>query len=56
VRQYRAIDSAGGTAVLDIYEGMPHVFQAFIFDSPESQQSMIKMKKFLAAYLGKSSE
>ena len=53
VRQYRAIDSAGGTAVLDIYEGMPHVFQAFIFDSPESQQAMRKMKKFLATYLGK---
>ena len=26
VRHYRAIDNAGGTAVLDIYEGMPHVF------------------------------
>ena len=53
IRQYRAIDSAGGIAVLDIYEGMPHVFQAFIFDSPESQQSMTKMKKFLATYMGK---
>ncbi len=53
VRQYRAIDSAGGTAVLDIYEGMPHVFQAFIFDSPESQQAMTKMKKFLTTYLGR---
>jgi acetyl esterase/lipase len=53
VRQYRAIDVAGGTAVLDIYEGMPHVFQAVIFDSPESQQAMTKMKKFLATYLGK---
>jgi epsilon-lactone hydrolase len=53
VRQYRAIDNAGGTAVLDIYEGMPHVFQVFIFDSPESKQAMTKMKKFLAAYLGK---
>jgi epsilon-lactone hydrolase len=53
VRQYRAIDNAGGTAVLDIYEGMPHVFQAFIFDSPESQQAMTKMKKFLAMYMGK---
>jgi epsilon-lactone hydrolase len=53
VREYRAIDNAGGTAVLDIYEGMPHVFQAVMFDSPESQQAMRKMKNFLATYLGK---
>jgi len=53
IREYRAIDSAGGTAVLDIYEGMPHVFQAFIFGSPESEQAMAKMKKFLAEYMGK---
>ena len=52
VREYRAIDSAGGTAVLDIYEGMPHVFQAVIFDSPESQQAIRKMKKFLEKYMG----
>jgi monoterpene epsilon-lactone hydrolase len=53
VREYRAIDSAGGTAVLDIYEGMPHVFQGIVFGTPEAQQSMVKMKKFLATYLGK---
>jgi epsilon-lactone hydrolase len=53
VRLYRAIDSAGGTAVLDIYEGMPHVFQAVMFGSPESEQAMKKMKAFLATYLGK---
>jgi acetyl esterase/lipase len=53
VREYRAIDGAGGTAVLDIYEGMPHVFQGILFGTPEAQQSMVKMKKFLAMYLGK---
>lgn len=52
VRQYRAIDSAGGTAVLDIYEGMPHVFQGIVFGTAETKQSMEKMKKFLAAWLG----
>jgi acetyl esterase/lipase len=52
VREYRAIDSAGGTAVLDIYEGMPHVFQGIVFGTPETKQSMDKMKKFLATYLG----
>ncbi|MBS1851015.1 MAG: alpha/beta hydrolase [Acidobacteria bacterium] len=53
VRHYRAIDNAGGTAVLDLYEGMPHVFQGVMFATPEAQQAMTKMKKFLAAYLGK---
>jgi acetyl esterase/lipase len=53
VRQYHAIDSAGGIAVLDIYEGMPHVFQGIVFGAPEAQQSMVKMKQFLATYLGK---
>jgi monoterpene epsilon-lactone hydrolase len=53
VREYRAIDSAGGIAVLDIYEGMPHVFQGIVFGTPEAQQSMVKMKQFLATYLGK---
>ncbi|MGA9798260.1 MAG: alpha/beta hydrolase [Terriglobales bacterium] len=53
VREYRAIDSAGGVAVLDIYEGMPHVFQGIVFGTPEVQQSMVKMKQFLATYLGK---
>ncbi len=53
VREYRAIDSAGGTAVLDIYEGMPHVFQGIVFGTPETEQSMVKMKKFLALYMGK---
>jgi epsilon-lactone hydrolase len=53
VREYRAIDSAGGIAVLDIYEGMPHVFQGIVFGTPEVQQSMVKMKNFLATYLGK---
>jgi epsilon-lactone hydrolase len=52
VREYRAIDSAGGTAVLDIYEGMPHVFQGLVLGGPETQQSMVKMKQFLATYLG----
>lgn len=53
VREYRAIDSAGGIAVLDIYEGMPHVFQGIVFGTPETSQSMDKMKRFLGTYLGK---
>lgn len=53
IRQYRAIDAAGGIAVLDLYEGMPHVFQLFLFGTPEADQSIVKMKKFLDTYLGK---
>jgi epsilon-lactone hydrolase len=51
VREYRAIDSAGGTAVLDIYEGMPHVFQGIFVGTPEAEQAMTKMKNFLAVYM-----
>jgi monoterpene epsilon-lactone hydrolase len=53
VREYRAIDNAGGIAVLDLYDGLPHVFQGVIFGTPETQQSMVKMKQFLDTYLGK---
>lgn len=56
VRQYRAIDDAGGVAILDLYEGMPHVFQAVIFDSPESLRAMAKMKAFLQKYLGSGAQ
>jgi monoterpene epsilon-lactone hydrolase len=49
VRQYRAIDSAGGEAVLDLYEGMPHVFQmrAELAESPETRAALKKMTTFL---------
>jgi acetyl esterase/lipase len=36
VRQYRAIVDAGGFAQLDLYEGMPHVFQTVLYGAPES--------------------
>ncbi len=52
VRQYQAIDSAGGTAVLDIYEGMPHVHQVTIPNSPEAALALKKMAAFLKQYLG----
>lgn len=54
VRQYRAIDTAGGTAVLDLYEGMPHVFQIRpeMADAPETRAAMKKMADFLKRHLG----
>jgi acetyl esterase/lipase len=54
VRQYRAIDDAGGTAVLDLYEGMPHVFQmrAELAEAPETRAALKKMAAFLKKHLG----
>jgi acetyl esterase/lipase len=51
VRLYRAIDSAGGVAVLDLYEGMTHVFQPAIPDAPEGKACVAKMDKFLKLHL-----
>jgi len=53
VRLYQALDTAGQTVKLDIYEGMPHVFQIKLADSPESITAMKKMDAFLAKYLKK---
>jgi len=49
VRLYRAIDGAGGTAILDLYEGMPHVFQIRpeLADAPETKAALKKMAAFL---------
>ncbi|MGR5080102.1 alpha/beta hydrolase [Photobacterium swingsii] len=47
VRLYQAIDSNGGEAKLDVYEGMWHVFQAFAFDIPEAKLARKKMVAFL---------
>lgn len=53
VRQYQALDSAGQTVKLDLYEGMPHVFQGQLADAPESKLAMKKMREFLKLHLGK---
>ena len=52
IRHYQALDTAGQTVKLDLYEGMPHVFQAAISASPESKIALKKVKAFLARYLG----
>jgi acetyl esterase/lipase len=54
VRQYRAIDDAGGTAILDLYDGMPHIFQTRpeMADAPETRAAMTKMATFLKRHLG----
>jgi len=54
VRQYRAIEDAGGNAVLDLYEGMPHNFQLRLemADAPEAKAAFKRMASFLKAHLG----
>jgi len=52
VRLYQAIDQAGGTATLDVYEGMPHVFQPRLADAPEGKAALRKMAAFLKHHLG----
>jgi acetyl esterase/lipase len=53
VRLYRALDSAGVPVILDLYEGMPHVFQQILPESPESRLAVGKMRSFLNAQLGR---
>jgi len=53
VRLYQALDTAGQTVKLDIYEGMPHVFQIKAPGSPESVTALKKMDAFLTKYLKK---
>ncbi len=51
VRHYQAIDTAGQTVKLDLYEGMPHVFQMMIAGSPESDLALTKIDAFLEKHL-----
>jgi acetyl esterase/lipase len=54
VRLYRVIDAADGVAVLDLYEGMPHIFQVRpeMADAAETRAALKKMAAFLKRYLG----
>jgi acetyl esterase/lipase len=51
VRLYQGLDQADVPVKLDIYEGMPHVFQYILIKTPESTISLSKMNDFLRAYL-----
>lgn len=50
VQLYQAIDTQGGTAKLDLYEGMVHTFQEIRFDLPESKLARGKVGRFLNQY------
>ena len=51
VRHYQALDAAGQTVKLDLYEGMIHVFMVAIPDSPESKLALSKVDAFLQEHL-----
>lgn len=51
VRLYQAMSAAGVRATLDLYEGMPHVFQILASQTPEAQQAMRKVQAFWNVYL-----
>lgn len=51
VRFYQALDQAGIPVKLDVYEGMPHVFQGYLAGTPESKIAISKMNDFLREYL-----
>lgn len=51
VRHYQALDTSGIAVKLDPYEGMYHVFQGFIWNSPEAKLARKKVSAFLDRHL-----
>jgi acetyl esterase/lipase len=52
IRHYRALDDAGIEVELDLYEGMPHVFQNKLPESPESKRAVAKTAEWIRSRLG----
>lgn len=48
VRLYQALAGAGGRTVLDLYDGMPHIFALGMPDSAESAVALGRTRDFLA--------
>jgi acetyl esterase/lipase len=51
VRFYQAIKIVGGEAELDVYEGMPHVFQAYLMNTPEQKAAYAEIQRFWSLHL-----
>jgi acetyl esterase/lipase len=51
VRLYQALKTAGGIAELDVYEGMPHVFQAYMTGTPEQRAAYAEAKRWWTSHL-----
>ena len=51
VRLYQSLDQADIPVKLDVYEGMPHVFQTSLNDTTESTLAISKTVEFIKEYL-----
>jgi monoterpene epsilon-lactone hydrolase len=51
VRLYQALKAAGGVAELDVYEGMSHVFQAYMTGTPEQRAAYAEAKHWWSSHL-----
>ncbi|HEY1890534.1 MAG TPA: alpha/beta hydrolase [Steroidobacteraceae bacterium] len=51
VRHFQALESCGVPAKLDLYEGMPHVFQKTCAGTPEADLAMRKLRDFLRTHI-----
>jgi monoterpene epsilon-lactone hydrolase len=51
VRLYQALKTAGGVAELDVYEGMAHVFQAYMTGTPEQKAAYAESKRWWSSHL-----
>ena len=51
IRLYQAIKVAGGEAELDVYEGMPHVFQGYMQGTPEQKEAFAEIQRFWRSHL-----
>lgn len=51
IRLYQALDTAGQTVKLDLYEGMPHNFASRIPEAPESKLARGKIRDFVRRHL-----
>ncbi len=51
IRLYQALDQAGQTVKLDIYEGMPHVFVPTFPETAESKAGIAKVRNWVSEYV-----
>lgn len=52
VRLHRALRAANQTSQLEVYEGMPHVFQPMLAETPEGQAAWREVAAFWSQHLG----
>ena len=51
VRLHRRLRAAGRSSRLEVYEGMPHVFQSLLAEAPEGREAWTEMADFWAERL-----